>query len=215
MDFTPDDIAFWMSDDQSKKIISEDYKGLRVNPGNTPVDRLISIVDTNYLAFDPENVKFKKLAEPEFTRRGMKYPESADEWVKLINVSNQSDQLKNVLIADIRKTGHVQSQSAKFEMKMQRGTVINCTRIEPSPKDPNILYCGIGPEGRFKVQSRGRYGMGISKNRFKAKYPAGWVDLVQPIRTGRIYKKGSGGMYGLFKKVITVHKKNVLSIRPI
>lgn len=216
--FSPDDIAFWMADEPSKKIITESYKGLRVNPGNTPIDRLISIVDANYLDFDIQNTKFQKLAQQIFQSSGIAYPQSEQEWASLIEASSQSQELKDILVQELKgvKSTNKNIPTAKgYVMTMQRGTVINCTRIEPSPKDPNILYCGIGPEGRYRVYSRSRYGIGLGKADFKAKYPAGWVDLVQPIRQGRIYRKGSGGIYGLFNKIITVHKKNVLSIKPV
>lgn len=155
-DFSPDDIANWISEDPRRGTISETYKLIRVNPGNTPIDELINAVEDLYMDFNINNKKFIQLATKVFSNHGLEYPQSKDTWFDLIDASSQNSQLKYVLKAEISGSPiktvddvkiDVDTKSKGFRIHFKNGLVRDYADIEDSGRD--FYYVAIGPEGRY------------------------------------------------------------------
>jgi len=86
-----DHLAEWISEDG--EVVAESLFGYNVTPGDSPIDRLIAKVDTQWLDWNPKDPKFIAAVEEVFG----KMP-SGSEWQHLINGSSQSEPLKKKLI---------------------------------------------------------------------------------------------------------------------
>ena len=103
---TPKEISEWIDPDIRGRLglLAESLYGHPVKPGNTPVDSIIAAVERNWLDWDPNNQKFidvviAVLKETDPKTVTMPTP---DKWKELFNQSQQSPELKDVLL---RKLG--------------------------------------------------------------------------------------------------------------
>jgi len=201
--FTPDEIAFFISNNG----ITESYHGLRVVPGNSPIDYLLFHIDRNYLDFDPSDKKFLKAAS-----EILKYiPKDNDEWIKLINQSSQSQQLKQLLITNLGGQSVQQSQpnSQTYRITLKSGRVFEA-EIGDIGKD--WIYLGLGPAGKYQSPC---HKVSVMKQ-------LGWFLGYDP--KGRVpnnkHNPGSTStrntiMFRKYSRLITVKKSNIVSKVPI
>lgn len=211
--FTPDDIANWISEDPKKRTIAETYKLIRVNPGNTPIDELINAVEDLYMDFNINDKKFIQLATKVFSNHGLEYPQSKEAWYDLIDDSSQSTQLKYVLKAEISgspvKTADdskidVDTKSKGFRIHFKNGLVRDYEDMEDTGKD--FYYVAVGPEGKYE---RNIYVPYQHPNAMYKK-PRRWVLGVVPHKPNRSARK-----YYQKYKVHTIKKDNVAKIEKL
>ena len=197
-DFTPDDIAKWISNDTDKRTIAETYHGLRVNPGNSLIDMLINAIEVNWLDFDPADQRFVKVAQNLFQTNNTPYPRNPDQWISLINRSSQSSQLKELLTSEI--TGKVKETpeivgngngSGGFRVTFKDGTYRDYSDVVDSGRD--YIYAGVGPPSKHERWRRGGYN----------KKPKQWM-------LGKV--PGNNRKYYLKYNVVTLKKDNIKSI---
>lgn len=204
----PDIIAEWVSTDKSKNLIVESLFGYRVNAGDSQIDRLILMVDQAFLDWNLNNKKFKDLVIKFFG----KMP-TEQEWLNLINDSNQSTELKDRLINLITsnsKSTSLRDQPPRNIIIHHKDTRINrgagpgkivCSDIRDSGKD--FFYCAIGKPGKYERWVRGGFG------KWRKVAPDWFLGF-----TGG-YKKPQFGQKKYFIKynsIITIKKGNILKI---
>lgn len=139
----PKMIAEWVDDIGPNRlgIISEDLYGLRVIPGEHPMDFVIFNIEKDYLDFDIEDSKVQDIAERIYKRFGELAPKSIDSWIREIEASSQSDELKNKLLSSLKSP-------SKYKIVMNKGTVIEADVFEGpfvGRKGTKFYYVGINP----------------------------------------------------------------------
>ena len=145
--FTPDQIAEFIAEDG---LITESYNGLHVNPGNSPIDYLISAVERNYTDFDVNNPAFIRLAKAIFSKHNVPVPQDNAGWESLIKSSSQTDQLKSLLLSQLGGPGATASKTGPKGVKvtLRSGVVIEATETGDIGKD--WIYLAIGPAGKWE-----------------------------------------------------------------
>jgi len=105
---TPKEISEWIDPDIRGRLglLAESLYGHPVKPGNTPVDSIIAAVERNWLDWDPKDQKFMSVV----TKILGKTP-TPDEWQKLFDQSQQSPELKDVLLRKLRGLAELPKQA--------------------------------------------------------------------------------------------------------
>lgn len=210
--FSPDDIANWISENG---VISETYHGLRVEPGKSPIDQLLNIVDVNYLDFDPDNTKFQILAKDVFMKNNMEYPTNPEAWATLIKSSAQSDQLKNLLLTQLKQSPQkVASKTGPkgIRITLRNGKVIDATETGDLGPKYDWIYVAIGPAGKYRH----------SLNSVTRMKDLGWFlgyDAKARTKISRRNGKTNGSqnnaMFRKYDTLKTVKKSNIISIKTL
>ena len=146
----PRDIAKWISEDieeGGKGVIAETLYGIRVEPGNSPIDKLINSVDANFLDFDQSSEGFQAAV----VRILGAYP-NENQWVRLINSSSQKQELKAKILHSLgigseRVPTEKIASSGKYSVELVNGNVIDCDFVKQGKTNRGvpILWIGIGP----------------------------------------------------------------------